>query len=37
MRYELKDREWRVTKPILPTKSRGVPHVGDRCVLNGTS
>ena len=35
MRYELKDYEWFAIKPILPNKSRGVPRVNDRRVLNG--
>lgn len=34
-RYDLTDFEWRVIKPLLPNKPRGVPHVGDRRVLNG--
>jgi transposase len=25
MRYELNDYEWRVIKPMLPNKPRGVP------------
>jgi transposase len=35
MRYELNDYEWRVIKPMLPNKPRGVPRVDDRRVLNG--
>lgn len=35
MRYELTDREWSIIQPVLPTKSRGVPRVDDRLVLNG--
>ncbi|WP_338310638.1 transposase, partial [Bradyrhizobium ottawaense] len=35
MRYELTDYEWSVIKPMLPNKSRGVPRVNDRRVLNG--
>ena len=35
MRYELKDYEWRVIKPMLPNKPRGVPRVDDRRVFNG--
>ncbi len=34
MRYELADYEWVVIKPMLPSKPRGVPRVGDRRVLN---
>ena len=34
-RYELSDFEWNVIQPILPNKSRGVPRVDDRRVLNG--
>jgi transposase len=34
-RYDLTDFEWRVIKPLLPNKPRGVPHVDDRRVLNG--
>jgi transposase len=36
MRYELTDYEWRVIRPMLPNKPRGVPRVDDRRVLNGT-
>ena len=35
MRYELTDGEWRVIKPMLPNKSRGIPRVDDRRTLNG--
>src|SRR6201997_514043 len=35
MRYELTDYEWLAIKPMLPNKSRGVPRVDDRRVLNG--
>ena len=35
MRYELTDDEWAAIKPMLPNKSRGVPRVNDRRVLNG--
>jgi transposase len=34
-RYHLTDFEWRVIKPLLPNKPRGVPRVDDRHVLNG--
>jgi transposase len=34
MRYELRDCEWRVIKPMLPNKPRGIPRVDDRRVLN---
>lgn len=34
-RYDLTDFEWRVIKPLLPNKSRGVARVDDRRVLNG--
>ena len=34
MRYALSDGEWNVIQPILPNKSRGVPCVDDRRVLN---
>ena len=27
MRYELNDYEWRLSKPMLPNKPRGVPRV----------
>ncbi len=35
MRYELTDFEWTAIRPFLPNKSRGVPRVNDRRVLNG--
>jgi len=35
MCYALTDAEWSIIQPILPTKSRGVPRVDDRRVLNG--
>lgn len=35
MRYELTDRERSIIQFVLPTKSRGVPRVDDRLVLNG--
>ncbi|MCL5776448.1 IS5 family transposase [Limibaculum sp. FT325] len=35
MRYALTDAEWRLIKPTLPCKPRGVPRVDDRRVLNG--
>jgi transposase len=35
MRYELTDCEWFAIKPLLPNKSRGIPRVNDRRVLNG--
>ncbi len=38
MRYELNNYEWRVIKPMLPTKSRGVPRLDDakrRSVVHG--
>lgn len=34
-RYELTDREWAIIEPLLPNKSRGVPRVDDRRLLNG--
>jgi transposase len=34
-RYELSDAEWGIIDPLLPRKSRGVPRVEDRRVLNG--
>ena len=33
--YDLTDFEWRVIKPLLPNKPRGVARVDDRKVLNG--
>jgi transposase len=35
MRYQLSDYEWSVIQPMLPNKSRGVPRVDDRRILNG--
>ena len=35
MRHELSDHEWAAIKPMLPNKSRGIPRVNDRRVLNG--
>jgi transposase len=34
MRYELKEFEWSSIRPFLPKKSRGLPRVSDRHVLN---
>ena len=34
-RYDLTDFEWRLIEPLLPNKSRGMPRVDDRRVLNG--
>jgi len=34
-RFDLSDVEWRLIKPLLPNKPRGVPRVSDRRVLNG--
>jgi transposase len=34
-RYDLTDFEWRAIEPLLPNKTRGVPRVDDRRVLNG--
>ena len=34
-RYDLSDAEWGIIEPLLPNKSRGVPRVDDRRVLNG--
>jgi transposase len=34
-RYDMSDFEWSAIQPILPQKSRGVPRVDDRRVLNG--
>ena len=34
-RYDLTDFEWHVIEPLLTMKSRGVPRVDDRRVLNG--
>jgi transposase len=35
MRYELRDYEWSLIKPMLLNKSRGIPRVDDRRLLNG--
>ena len=35
MRYELADFEWAAIRSFLPNKSRGIPRVDDRRVLNG--
>ena len=34
-RHELSDEEWAIIQPLLPQKSRGVPRVDDRRVING--
>jgi hypothetical protein len=34
-RYDLTDLEWSIMRPLLPNKSRGVPRVDDRRVING--
>ncbi len=34
-RFELTDYGWSIIEPLLPQKSRGVPRVDDRRVLNG--
>lgn len=34
-RYDLTEKEWQAIQPHLPNKSRGVPRVDDRRVLNG--
>src|ERR1051326_7885343 len=34
-RYELTEFEWKTIRPLLPNKSRGVPRVDDRRILNG--
>ena len=34
-RHELSDRDWSIIEPLLPQKSRGVPRVDDRRVING--
>jgi putative transposase len=33
--FDLTDFEWSVIQPLLPNKSRGIPQVDDRRVLNG--
>jgi len=35
-RLDLSDFEWPLIQPLLPNKPRGVPHVDDRRVLNGS-
>ena len=35
MRCELTDLAWSIIRPVLPAKSRSVPRVDDRRVLNG--
>lgn len=35
MRCALSDAEWTIIQPILPSRSRSVPRVDDRRVLNG--
>lgn len=35
MRYALSEAEWTIIQPILPSRSRGVPRVDDRRVLDG--
>jgi transposase len=35
MRYALSETEWDIIRPVLPNKSRGIPRVDDRRVLNG--
>jgi len=34
-RFDLTDKEWTIIKRLLPQKSRGVPRVEDRRVING--
>lgn len=34
-RYDLTEFEWKTIQPLLPNKSRGVPRVDDRRVLDG--
>jgi len=34
-RYQLSDCEERIIEPMLPNKSRGVPRVDDRHIVNG--
>ena len=36
-RYDLTDFEWRIIKPLLPNKPRGVPRVDDRRVYRASS
>src|ERR1700730_308134 len=35
MRYELTDFEWAAIRSFRPNKTRGIPRVDDRRVLNG--
>jgi hypothetical protein len=35
LRHDLTDQEWATITPMLPTRSRGVPRVDDRRVING--
>lgn len=35
MRYALTEGEWQIIQPTLPLRSRGVPRVDDRRILNG--
>jgi transposase len=35
MRYQLSESEWSIIRPMLPNKSRGVPRVDDRRILDG--
>jgi transposase len=35
LRHALTDQEWSTIQPTLPNKSRGIPRVDDRRVLNG--
>ena len=35
MRYAFSETEWKIIQPILPNKSRGIPRVDDRRILNG--
>ncbi|MDX0894460.1 IS5 family transposase [Sinorhizobium medicae] len=34
-RFDLTDFEWSIIQPLLPNKSRGMPRVDDRRVING--
>jgi transposase len=34
-RYEMTEFEWRIIKPLLPNKPRGLAGFGDRRVLDG--